>query len=64
MKKPDTDLVREAKLLGAKFHRYKDIDKWCVLDARPNSDLWKMNFSSIQNAAKAFLIVRKNRITA
>lgn len=58
-----TDPVREAKRLGAKFHRYESVNKWCVLDARPSSDLWKMNFSSIQNAAKAFLIVywKRNR---
>lgn len=64
MKPTRFDPVREACKLGARFHRYESVNKWCVLDARPNSDLWKMQFGSIQNAAKAFLIVHGKRETS
>ena len=59
MKSIPFDPVREARRLGAKFHRYESINKWCVMDCRSDSDLWKMNFGTIQKAAKAFLIVFK-----
>ena len=56
------DPVREARKLGAKLHRYEISGKWCVLDARPDSDLWTLSFVTIQNASKAFLIVYRKKV--
>lgn len=52
------DTVREACRLGAKLHRHEDTGRWIVLDM-PGTPLWNLTFSSIKNAASAFIIVHE-----